>query len=141
MEIGSYTISRPDIVIAAFILLCCIFGFIKGAVRQFFSILAFTIASIACFIVPYFVDFPIIGTSSPVWGYIILSVLIWIPTFLVLSFIGKFIASKLVKGKIGVGDRIWGFFFGAVKGLIIIVMLIFLLTILPNNIRSIYVIN
>lgn len=120
-----------DTGIAIFIAIFCIFGFVKGVVRQFFGILAFIIASAASVVVPQFVDLPGIGGVSPVWGHLIFSVLIWIPSFLILNGIGKFIAKRMSKKGIKFTDRIWGLVFGGIKGLIIIVLIIFLLDILP----------
>lgn len=127
MEINS----TVDIGILVFIGMFCILGFIKGVVRQFFGILAFILASAASVVVPHFVDLPNIGSASPVRGYIILSILIWIPAFLILNSIGKFIARRMNKKGIRFTDRLWGLIFGGIKGSIILILIIFLIDIFP----------
>lgn len=123
--------SPVDIGIGIFIGMFCMLGFVKGVVRQFFGILAFILASAASVVVPHFVNLPNIGSASPVRGYIILSILIWIPAFLILNSIGKFIAKRMTKKGIKFGDRLWGLIFGGIKGLIILVLVIFLLDLFP----------
>lgn len=136
MEISNPGFSTPDIVIGIFIAIFCILGFIKGAVRQFFGVLAFIIASVASVVVPYLVNLPAIEGASPIWGYIIFSILIWVPTFLIFNSIGKFIARRMTKKGIKLGDRIWGLVFGGLKGLIIVIIIIFLLDIIPSSVKE-----
>lgn len=136
MQIGNMTFSTPDIIFGIFILIFCILGFAKGVIRQFFSILAFILASAASVIVPHFVKLPDMEGTSPVWGYIIFSILIWVPAFLIFNSLGKFIAKRMSKKGIKLSDRIWGLFFGGIKGLIIITLIIFLLDLLPSNIKQ-----
>lgn len=136
MEINNPGFSTPDIIIGIFILIFCILGFAKGVIRQFFSILAFIIASAASIVVPYFVNLPDISGASPIWGYIILSILIWIPSYLIFNSVGKFVAKRMTKKGITFSDRLWGFLFGAFKGLIIVIAIIFLIDFLPNGVKQ-----
>ena len=129
-------ISKPDLIILIFILLCCILGFLKGVIRQFFSIIAFVLATIISIGISCFLDLPFGSESSPVWGYIILSVLIWIPSFIILNIAGKFIAGRMSKGRMSVGDRLWGFLFGGIKGFIILVLIIFFIDMLPAGVKN-----
>lgn len=128
--------NRLDLGIGIFIVLFCILGFIKGAIRQFFSILAFISASIISAVVPYFIKLPIGSDSSPVWGYIILAVLIWVPAYLILNSIGRFIANRMLKGGVKLGDHLWGLCFGGIKGLMIVMLVVFLIDSLPANIKQ-----
>lgn len=123
--------STIDIGIGIFIILFCILGFAKGVIRQFFGIVAFIIASVASLVVPHFVKLPDTESVSPVWGQIILSILIWIPAFLILNSVGKFIAKRMTKKGIKFTDRLWGLVFGGIKGLIIVILIIFLLDLFP----------
>lgn len=136
MQVNNFGFSTPDIVIGIFILIFCIFGFAKGVIRQFFSILAFIIASAASIIVPRFVKLPAMEGTSPIWGYIIFSILIWIPAFLIFNGLGKFVAKRMSKKGMRFSDRLWGLVFGGVKGLIIVVLIIFLIDLLPINIKQ-----
>lgn len=131
-------VSQLDIIIGIFIALFCILGFIKGAIRQFFSILAFIFASIISAVVPYFIKLPFGEGSSPIWGCIILSVLIWIPTYLILNSIGRFVAARILKGEVKLGDRFWGFCFGGIKGLMIVVIVVFLVDSFPVGIKQLF---
>lgn len=126
------TLNNPmDIGIGIFIGMFCIMGFAKGAKTQFFNILAFVLASAAGLAVPHFVDLPNFESVSPIWSYVIFSLLIWIPSFLILNSIGKFIAKRMSRKGISFTDRVWGFAFGGIKGLIIVILIIFLVNILP----------
>lgn len=125
-----------DIFIGLFILVFLILGFIKGAIRQFFGILAIIMSSTASVLIPYFVKLPDIEGISIIWKDIIFSILIWIPAFLILNGIGKFIARKMTKKGITIGDRIWGAVFGTAKGIMIIIILVFFIDILPLNITA-----
>lgn len=136
MQIGSMNFSAPDIVIGILILIFCVFGFVKGVIRQFFSILAFILASAASVIVPHFIKLPAMEGISPVWGYIIFSILIWVPAFLIFNSLGKFIAKRMSKKGIKFSDRIWGLFFGGIKGLIVVVLIIFFVDLLPGDIKQ-----
>lgn len=136
MGISSPGFNTPDYIIAGFIALFCIIGFAKGVIRQFFSILAFVIASVASVVIPHFVNLPAIEGASPIWGYIILSILIWVPIFLIANSIGKFLSKRMAKKGIKFSDRIWGFLFGGVKGLIIVVIIIFLIDLIPSNVKE-----
>lgn len=131
MGINNLDLSRIDIGIIVFIGMFCILGFIKGVVRQFFGILAFILASAASIFVPYFIDLPNIGSASPVPGHIILSILIWIPAFLILNSIGKFIAKRMTKRGVKFSGRLWGLIFGGIKGSIILILIVFLMDIFP----------
>lgn len=128
--------TTPDYMITGLIALFCILGFAKGAIRQFFSILAFVIATVASVVIPYFVNLPVIEGASPVWGYIILSILIWVPTFLVANSIGKFLSKRMTKKGINFSSRLWGFLFGGIKGLIIVIIIIFLIDLVPSNVKE-----
>lgn len=130
--------SQLDIIIGIFIVLFCILGFSKGAVRQFFGILAFIFASIVSAAVPCFIKLPVGEGSSPVWGYIILAVLIWVPAYLILNSIGKFVANRMLKGGVKFGDRLWGLCFGGVKGLMIVMLAVFLIDSLPQEVKQIF---
>lgn len=136
MEITNPGLSTPDIVVWIFIAIFCILGFIKGAVRQFFGILAFIIASTASVVIPVFVDIPAIGSASPIWGCIIFSILIWVPAFLIFNSIGKFIARRMTKKGIKLSDRLWGLVFGGLKGLVIVIIIIFLIDIIPYSLKE-----
>lgn len=136
MTIDSLGFTTADIIIGAFILIFCILGFAKGVIRQFFGILAFIAASAASIIVPHFVNVSAIQGTQPLWGYIIFSVLIWVPVFLITNGIGKFIAKKMSKKGIKFSDRIWGLLFGGIKGLIIVALIVFFIDILPFEIKQ-----
>lgn len=128
--------NNSDIAVGIFISIFCILGFAKGVIRQFFSILAFILASAASLIIPHIVSLPVIEGASPIWGYIILSILIWVPSFLIINSIGKFFSRRMTKKGIKFGDRLWGLVFGGIKGLIIVILIIFLLDILPDELRQ-----
>ena len=136
MIIDNIGLSRPDVIILIFILLCCMVGFIKGVVRQFFSIIAFVLATVVSIGISCFLNLPIGGESSPVWGYIILSVLIWIPAFIIFNIAGKFIARRMSKDKINIRDRVWGFIFGGIKGFVILILIIFFVNSLPHTVKN-----
>jgi len=132
------SISFPpvDIGIAVIVVFFLIFGFAKGAIRQFFGIVSLVLATLTALIIPNIFKIPDIEGLSPVWKYIGLSVLIWIPAFLVLNSIGKFIAKKMVKKGPTLSDRIWGAMFGSFKGVLIIIIIIFLLDAFPVNVQN-----
>lgn len=134
--ISELGLNNFDIIIGVFIVFFCIIGLINGAVRQFFGILAFLLASIISVIVPYFVNLPFIGEGQTQWGYIILAVLIWMPAYLILNSIGRFIANRMLKGGVKLSDHVWGFLFGGIKGSIIIVIIIFLIDSFPSGTRQ-----
>ena len=130
--------SQLDMVMGAFVVIFCILGFIRGALRQFFSILAFITASIVSAVVPCFIKMPVGEGGSPVWGCIILAVIIWIPAYLILNSIGSFIINRMLKGEVRLGDRFWGFCFGGIKGLLIIMIIVFLVDSFPVNLKQVF---
>jgi uncharacterized membrane protein required for colicin V production len=125
-----------DIGIGVLIVFFLIYGFAKGAIRQFFGIVALVLATFASIIIPNVFKIPDIEGLSPVWKYVGLSVLIWIPAFLIFNSIGKFIAKKMAKKGPTFSDRIWGAIFGSFKGILIIIIVIFLLDTLPLNVQN-----
>jgi len=130
-------LNRFDLYCLIFVFLFCIIGLIKGAIRQFFSIIAFFLASILSILIPYFIKLPYIDKTNPIWTYLIFSTLLWIPAFLIFSSIGKYFANILIKKGVGLSDHFWGFFFGLFKGIIIITIIIFLIDIIPFNLERI----
>lgn len=134
MQISNF--SAPDIIIVVFILIFCMLGFAKGVIRQFFGILAFILSSAASIIAPRFVKLPAMEGVSPVSGYTILSALIWVPAFLIFNSLGKFIANRMSKKGIKFSDRIWGLVFGGIKGMIIVILVIFLIDLLPGDTKQ-----
>lgn len=128
--------NKIDFIICGFVGFFGILGLLNGAIRQFFSILAFVFAGIVSAIVPYFIKLPFIQESQPVWSYIILIFIIWLPAYLILSAIGKFIAGHMLKKGLRIGDHFWGLLFGFIKGLIIIIVVIFLIDLLPASIKE-----
>lgn len=133
---NSIGFTTMDIFIGVFVLLFCVVGFVKGAIRQFFSILALSAASAAGVLVPYFVKLPEIEGLSPIWKNIIFSIIVWIPSFLILNSVGKFIAKKMARKGPTFSDRIWGAMFGVLKGSIILVVSIFLIDIFPSKLSD-----
>jgi len=120
-----------DVVLGIFVLIFCVIGFMKGVVQQFFGILAFVLATLASVLTPYFVKIPPIEGLSPLWAYIVFCVLLWVPAFLILNSVGKFVAGKIAKKGPAFADRIWGFIFGGLKGCIIVALVVFFLDIIP----------
>lgn len=136
MGINNIFFSNVDIIIGIIIAVYCIIGFVKGVIRQFFGILAFLLATAASIIVPFFVNLPATSGLSPIWGFAIFSTLIFVPAFLIINSIGKFIAKRMVKKGIKFSDRLWGFFFGGLKGLIIIIITVFFVDLLPHKVKQ-----
>ena len=131
-------LNHLDVAILIIIGIFCLFGLIKGAIRQFFSILAFILAGILSIVIPYFLKLPAGKGILSIWGPVIFSTLIMIPSYLILNAIGRDIARRMSKGNIRLSNHIWGLFFGGIKGIIIIAILIFLVDSIPSKIKNAY---
>ena len=127
MDLSSLGLNKLDYILLIFIALFCLLGFMKGAIRQFFSILAFILASAVSVAVPYFVSLPLGEMVSPLIGNMILAVLVWIPAYLIFNCIAKYISSKMLRDGVKLGDRIWGVIFGGIKGFLIVVLVVFII--------------
>jgi hypothetical protein len=135
VAMDNLSFAKIDIVFCAIILLFFIFGFVQGVIKQFFGILSLFLASTVSIIIPIVVNTPDIEGLSLIWKYLGISILVWIPSFLILNSIGKFISKKMSKKGPSFTDRIWGGLFGALKGIIVIVLVVFILDSLPYNLQ------
>lgn len=121
-----------------FVGIYCVVGFLRGAIRQFFGIVTLIVVTALSIVVPSFVKLPGGDIVSPIVAHCVLVVLIWIPSYLVLHSVSKFILARILKEGVSTSDRLWGLSFGAIKGLIISLLIVFFVSLFPENIMQLF---
>ncbi|MEJ2158739.1 MAG: CvpA family protein [Desulfobacteraceae bacterium] len=124
-----------DIVLAAIAAYCIIRGVFRGLIKELSSI----VGAMGGFYLAY-TYYPLLAKNIAHWvtdtGYqrIISFLIIFVVVFLAVSFAGIVIKYLMNIAFLGWTDRICGLFFGSVKGILIItVLLLVLTTFLPKN--------
>jgi membrane protein required for colicin V production len=112
-----------DIVVVAVILVSAILAMVRGFVREVLSIASWLIAAVAAFylyeslrdvIQPY--------VENETLATIIAVAVIFIVVLVIVTYITMKIADMVIDSRIGSLDRIFGFLFGAVRGLLLVVV-------------------
>jgi len=111
-----------DIIVAAFMLLSALLAMVRGFTREILSILV--AALVALWLFPrYQVQFRDLLSGSPkLLADVILVFGIFLVTLIIVTFITLRVADKVLDSRVGALDRSFGFIFGLVRGLIIVVI-------------------
>lgn len=137
-----------DIVLIAMMLISGLLAMIRGFSREILSISSWVIAALAGYffygsLSPTVNNFLVQNVSSlpEILSDIIAGLIIFIIVLIVVSLITYKIADFIVDSRIGVLDRTLGFIFGAVRGLLlIVVMYMFVINFMPDSTPS-WVVN
>jgi membrane protein required for colicin V production len=114
-----------DIIVAAFMLISALLAMVRGFTREILSILSWVVAAlVALWLFPrYQVQFrELLGGSPKLLADVVLVFGIFLVTLIVVTFITIRLADKILDSRVGALDRSFGFVFGLVRGLIIVVI-------------------
>jgi membrane protein required for colicin V production len=127
-----------DLVTIALVLISSIMAFARGFIREVFSIIALLGAGLAAYYGHGYVA-PLLNGffNSPTVAVIAAVLLLAIVTFVLITLLTSLLAQAVHKsGEIGAIDRGAGLVFGAIRGLLVMVLLVFVLNkIMPPDRR------
>ncbi len=112
-----------DIIAAGIILISAVLAMVRGFVREVLSIASWLIAAVAA----YYLYVPLRDVIQPyidneTLATIIAVAVVFIVVLVIVTYITMKIADLVVDSRIGSLDRIFGFIFGAVRGLLLVVV-------------------
>ncbi|MBO6757049.1 MAG: CvpA family protein [Roseibium sp.] len=116
-------ITLLDGILLAIMLVSAVLAMIRGFVREVLSIASWVAAAVAAFllyerVLPYaqqYIDHPMVALGASV-------TVVFLVTLLIVSYITMRISDFVLDSRIGALDRTLGFVFGAVRGLLLVVV-------------------
>ena len=124
-----------DAILVAIMLVSALLAMVRGFSREVLSVVAWAVAAIVAFmfygeLTPYLEPY----ISSRTVAMAASAAAIFIVTLIIVSFITLRIADFIIDSRIGAIDRVLGFIFGAVRGLLLIVVaMLFFNWLAPEN--------
>ena len=117
------SITLLDVIAIAIILVSAVLAMVRGFVREVLSIASWLIAAVAA----YYLYVPLRDVIQPyvdneTLATIIAVAVVFIVILVVVTYITMKIADLVVDSRIGSLDRIFGFLFGAARGLLVVVV-------------------
>ncbi len=117
------SITLLDVIAIAIILISAVLAMVRGFVREVLSIASWLIAAVAA----YYLYTPLRDVIQPyvdneTLATIIAVAVVFIVVLVVVTYITMKIADLVVDSRIGSLDRIFGFLFGAARGLLLVVV-------------------
>lgn len=117
-----------DITIGIIVLVSTIFGVMRGFLKEAVALIAWVLACILALTYSETVANLLASTiSHPVIRYITAFLLICLTTLIIVALLRMSMKNIIEKGQLSKADRVLGFLFGAVRGITIICMLVYLL--------------
>lgn len=125
-----------DIVLIIILLLFTYWGYRKGFVKSIFNIAAIVLAfmftsKLAAMLYGMVADNPTFNSIPPNLMSILVSIVSFIIIYLIVRIIGSVLSKALNMVLLGLPDRILGGFFGIIKGIFIISIIIFIIRLTP----------
>lgn len=114
-----------DIILLAFMLISGLLAMARGFTRELLSILSWVVAAlVALWLFPRYQDEAraMLSGSPKLLADVLLIFAIFLITLVVVTFITVRLADKILDSRVGALDRSFGFVFGLVRGLIIVVI-------------------
>jgi len=129
-----------DIILIAMMLISGLLAMVRGFSREILSISSWVIAALAGYffyqtLSPTVNDFLVknVGNLPEILSHIVAGLIIFVIVLIIVSLITYKIADFIVDSRVGVLDRTLGFIFGAVRGLLlIVVMYMFVINFIPD---------
>jgi membrane protein required for colicin V production len=117
------SITLLDVIVIGIILISAILAMVRGFVREVLSIASWLIAAVAA----YYLYMPLRDAIQPyvdneTLATIIAVAVIFIVILVVVTYITMKIADLVVDSRVGSLDRVFGFVFGAARGLLLVVV-------------------
>lgn len=117
------TLTLLDAILFAIMLVSALLAMVRGFSREVLSVVAWLVAAAAAFffyrpLTPYVSEY----IASDMVALAVSAALIFLVTLIVVSFITLRIADFIIDSRVGAIDRALGFVFGAVRGLLLVVV-------------------
>ena len=117
------SVTLLDVVAIGIILISAVLAMVRGFVREVLSIASWLIAAVAA----YYLYAPLQDVIQPyvdneTLATIIAVVVVFIVVLVIVTYITMKIADLVVDSRIGSMDRMFGFLFGAARGLLVVVV-------------------
>lgn len=127
-----------DVFIAVVLIVSALLSFSRGFISEMLGIGSWVIASIVGFyMMPYLEPFVLNYVPKPLFANILSLVAVAIATLIVLTLICSKIEKKVRKSALNRLDHFLGFIFGAVRGIVILVLIYFLMmTLAPKYLEQ-----
>ncbi|MBB4001009.1 CvpA family protein [Aurantimonas endophytica] len=117
------TLTLLDAILFAIMLVSALLAMVRGFSREVLSVVAWLVAAAAAFffyrpLTPYVSEY----IASDMVALAVSAALIFLLTLIVVSFITLRIADFIIDSRVGAIDRALGFVFGAIRGLLLVVV-------------------
>ena len=129
------TVTLLDAILVAIMLVSALLAMVRGFSREVLSIVSWVAAAAAAFffykpLTPYAAQY----ISSNTIAMVASAAAIFVVTLIIVSFITLKIADFIIDSRVGALDRVLGFLFGAVRGLLLVVVaMLFFNWLAPEN--------
>ena len=129
------TVTLLDAILVAIMLVSALLAMVRGFSREVLSIVSWVAAAAAAFLLykqltPYAAEY----ISSNTIAMVASAAAIFVVTLIIVSFITLKIADFIIDSRVGALDRTLGFVFGAVRGLLLVVVaMLFFNWLAPEN--------
>jgi len=129
------TVTLLDAILFAIMLVSALLAMVRGFSREVLSVVSWLVAAAAAFffykpLTPYAEEY----ISSHTVAMAASAAAIFIVTLIIVSFITLRIADFIIDSRVGALDRVLGFIFGAVRGLLLVVVaMLFFNWLAPEN--------
>ncbi|MCB8838472.1 CvpA family protein [Aurantimonas sp. VKM B-3413] len=129
------TVTLLDAILFAIMLVSALLAMVRGFSREVLSVISWLVAAAAAFffykpLTPYAAEYIHSATVAMAAS----AAAIFIVTLIIVSFITLRIADFIIDSRIGALDRVLGFIFGAVRGLLLVVVaMLFFNWLAPEN--------
>ncbi len=129
------TVTLLDAILVAIMLVSALLAMVRGFSREVLSIVSWVAAAAAAFffykpLTPYAAQY----ISSNTIAMAASAAAIFVVTLIIVSFITLKIADFIIDSRVGALDRVMGFLFGAVRGLLLVVVaMLFFNWLAPEN--------
>ncbi|MCP3056407.1 CvpA family protein [Aurantimonas marianensis] len=129
------TVTLLDAILFALMLVSALLAMVRGFSREILSVISWLVAAVAAFLfykplTPYLAEY----ISSEVVAMAVSAAAIFLVTLIIVSYITLRIADFIIDSRIGALDRVLGFVFGAVRGLLLVVVaMLFFNWLAPEN--------
>lgn len=129
------TVTLLDAILFALMLVSALLAMVRGFSREILSVISWLVAAAAAFffyepLTPYFSEY----ISSETVAMVASAATIFLVTLIIVSYITLRIADFIIDSRIGALDRVLGFVFGAVRGLLLVVVaMLFFNWLAPEN--------
>lgn len=113
-----------DAILLAIMLISALLAMVRGFSREILSVLSWLAAAAAAFffyeaLTPYMLEYV---STNEIVASVAAAGIVFLVTLIIVSFITLRIADFIIDSRVGALDRVLGFIFGAVRGLLLVVV-------------------